>query len=358
MTGIKAKQIIGNLALKVENNSSKRVAPLIIPAGKIRDGAAIFQRMSVRIDKAVKAGNKIEGVNCNLKCGFCHGDSFIARKNEIAVSNDFFIASVSRLHLISGLPIDVHISGRGEPTLCGKELVDLVAGLKDLDFVETIKMTSNGLLLWRFAADLAQAGLDAINISLHSMQRERYADITGVDALAEVRQSIDRCVANGIKTKINCTAGPGLLEEMGMYLAFSREKKVPIKIFQILEGKESQTGSVFSAILAEFERIADSMQEYTSPYSGKILHVKGAVIDMKDSVINVCPKTVCAKRSACQEGCRYSIRINSDGYMQPCPVRSDNMVNLTDPGLNDQQIISALKRGGKYELCVKAQEAK
>lgn len=321
-------------------------------ARKSRERSDIFRRMAVRVDKTAMGGSRLSDLRCNLKCRFCHEDSFMKRTGRFAVDNQFLVETLKRLHGIANKPVEAHISGRGEPTLCGAELCELIREMKKLDFVTAIKLTTNGLLLGKLAADLALSGLSSVNVSLHSMRRERYAEITGVDALGGVLEGIDCCVEAGLPAKINCTAGPGLGRELDSYLDLSRRKKIPIKIFHILkEGGEegdAESEKALSEIEGELEKKAQSRKEYQYPYNGKVLYVDGAVVDLKDSRVNACPKEKCAKRRKCLEGCRYSIRLTSDGYLQPCPVRTDNAINLKDPGLNASMILAALESGGKY----------
>ena|GEM_PF-2426962 len=324
---------------------------------KSGQSADISRRMAVRIDKTARAGKRLTGLNCNLRCIFCHGDSFMERKGESAVDNAFFINSLKRLHALSQKKVEVHISGRGEPTLCGNELVEIVGLMNELQFVTRVKLTSNGLLLGKMARELSAAGLASVNVSLHSLKREEYKRITGVDALERVLESIDQCIEAGIPAKINCTSGPGFEGELEQYLELSRTKRIPVKLFYILSKDGEETNRESELVLTRsqvlLEERAEIVEEYSYPYNGKVMYIEGAIVDLKDSRVNVCKNKACEKRAECLEGCRYSIRITSDGYMQPCPVRIDNIVNLRDANVGDKQIIRALISGGKYALVSK-----
>ena len=64
-------------------------------------------------------------------------------------------------------------------------------------------MTTNGILLSEYLGELLDAGLDAVNISLDTMNRGRFEEITGFDQLSEVLKSIDAAVDSGLRVKVN-----------------------------------------------------------------------------------------------------------------------------------------------------------
>lgn len=64
-------------------------------------------------------------------------------------------------------------------------------------------MTTNGILLSEYLDELLDAGLDAVNISLDTMNRGRFEEITGFDQLPEVLKSIDAAVDSGLRVKVN-----------------------------------------------------------------------------------------------------------------------------------------------------------
>ncbi len=83
----------------------------------------------------------------------------------------------------------VHLTG-GEPSK-RKDIVRLVAGIKD-EGVQTIEMTTNGVPFYRLVEDLAAAGLNGVNISLDTLDREKFHQITGADALPYVLEAIEK----------------------------------------------------------------------------------------------------------------------------------------------------------------------
>jgi GTP 3',8-cyclase len=97
----------------------------------------------------------------------------------------------------------VRITG-GEP-LVRKGIVTLVGMIAGIDGVRDLSMTSNGVLLEQFAADLHKAGLQRINVSLDTVDPEKYAFITRTGNLKDVLKGIEAAnKANLAPVKINC----------------------------------------------------------------------------------------------------------------------------------------------------------
>ena len=96
--------------------------------------------------------------------------------------------------------------------------------LKAIPGIETVMLTTNGIWLRKFLPDLLEAGLDGVNISLDTLQREKYREITGYDGLEEVLKAVEACVSAGIRTKINVAAAREINETEILDLARLSEK--------------------------------------------------------------------------------------------------------------------------------------
>ena len=144
---------------------------------------------------------------CNLRCLYCmpHGllDPF---KEDELLTMDEIVTVVS---IFAELGIHkVRLTG-GEPLL-RKDVPSLVARLKRVPGIREVVMTSNGVLLKHFAEELKKAGLDRLNVSLDTLDRENFKRITGLDKLNEVLEGIDAVTRAGIRpVKINAVLMKG-----------------------------------------------------------------------------------------------------------------------------------------------------
>ncbi len=336
--------------------NSSRQAPLQV----VEEKTSRKDILNIRVDRTVPAGISATKRICNENCIFdhatgarCNDDLFLNEQGP-ALSNEGFAKIIKDLASVSGKKVRVHIAGDGEPTLLNNELVEFVKMLKGMDIVTSVKLTTNGTMLSSGTPSLAQrlgeAGLDNINLSLHTLKPDTFKEITGIDALDIVLRGIDGAVASGIKTSINCVLRPETLDELGPFIELSKNRGVTIKFFSLLSRTESiqkEYDALIDKLKSSLAAAADEYSGYAYPYDGMVYRIGNAVIDVKDSRANRCPNVSCSYRSMCIEGCRYEARVSRTGILQPCGVRSDNKINLTKPVITRNEIAAALVSGGK-----------
>jgi cyclic pyranopterin phosphate synthase len=132
---------------------------------------------------------------CNQRCHFCMplDQQFFHSKKEILSYEEIVMV----VKVANRLGIDrVRITG-GEP-LVRRALPQLIHMLKEQTDTQDISMTTNGLLLERFAQSLKEAGLDRINVSLHSLQPERFNKLTRFGTLETVLRGIRKAMEVGL----------------------------------------------------------------------------------------------------------------------------------------------------------------
>lgn len=126
----------------------------------------------------------------------------------------------------------VRITG-GEP-LVRRGVVDFVRDLSRVPGIADLCLTTNGVALVDLAAPLAAAGLHRVNISLDTVRRDRYAEVTRRDLLPEVLAGIDAAIAAGLlPVKINAVLLAGLHPaEVDEFLALAREMPVAVRFIE------------------------------------------------------------------------------------------------------------------------------
>lgn len=143
---------------------------------------------------------------CNLRCKYCmpaEGVEFIPH-DEILRYEEI----VRLVRIMAGLGVNrVRLTG-GEP-LVRKGLPELVESLKAIDGIDYVALTTNGLLLPEQADSLKRSGLDAVNISIDTLDPQRFAALTGKDALDAALAGLEKALAVGFSTvKVNCVLSP------------------------------------------------------------------------------------------------------------------------------------------------------
>ncbi len=171
---------------------------------------------------------------CNFRCFYClpNGEPAMARKDTILTFEEILYLSETFVSL--GIE-KIRLTG-GEP-LIRKDVPKLVAGLARLKPELTdIALTTNGFDLPRHATALKMAGLDRVTISLDTLKRERFADITGVDALDRVLAAVESAKSNGFEpVKLNAVIVRGRNEdELTNFAHFAREHDLSMRFIEYM----------------------------------------------------------------------------------------------------------------------------
>ena len=139
---------------------------------------------------------------CNLRCVYCMPEEGIQLMDHREIISYEEILEVIREGIRIGIT-KVRITG-GEP-LVRKGVVNLIEMIARLDGISDLGMTTNGILLEQFATDLAKAGLHRINISLDTINPEKYRQITRGGEIEKVFSGIKSAQSASISPiKINC----------------------------------------------------------------------------------------------------------------------------------------------------------
>lgn len=168
---------------------------------------------------------------CNLRCHYCmpsYGVDCIPHKAILSFEE---IEAVVRMAVELGIS-KVRLTG-GEP-LVRRDIIKLVAMLAGVDGITDLAMTTNGLLLGIMAADLAAAGLQRVNISLDTLDPERFAAITGGGDVSAVLRGIAAAHASKLTPiKINCVVEKSRDEKDAMAVAhFGEENGMEVRFIQ------------------------------------------------------------------------------------------------------------------------------
>jgi len=148
---------------------------------------------------------------CNLRCRYCMpGEGIKLLRHEDILSFDE-ITDFTKCAVRHGLT-KVRITG-GEP-LVRKGVVELVGMIAGIDGIKDLSMTTNGVLLKTFAAGLKKAGLQRVNISLDTVDPEKYHYITRGGDVRDVFEGIEAARSAGlVPVKINCVINGSMDED-------------------------------------------------------------------------------------------------------------------------------------------------
>jgi cyclic pyranopterin phosphate synthase len=196
---------------------------------------------------------------CNFRCRYCmpaEGLEWLERDELLSFEE------IERLvRVLARMGVDeVRLTG-GEP-LVRRDLPTLVGMLAATPGVRDLSLTTNGVLLDRFAAPLVQAGLRRLNVSLDSLSHIRFAEITRRDALDRVLAGLAAAERHPElrPIKVNCVAIKGFTEEEVPTLAELARRKpyvvrfiefMPLDADQAWRGDDVLTGGEIRALIEE-----------------------------------------------------------------------------------------------------------
>ena len=152
---------------------------------------------------------------CNLRCVYCMPQEIMFRPPASLLQDDEVVTLV---RVAASLGVDkIRLTG-GEPTV-RRGVVDLVREIRAVPGIGRVAMTTNGLRLEELARPLAEAGLDQVNISIDSLDIEKFRQITRRGDLDDVWRGIAAAEAAGLRLKLNCVVTRGFNDDEVVELA-------------------------------------------------------------------------------------------------------------------------------------------
>lgn len=181
-----------------------------------------------------KAGRQIDYMRisitdrCNLRCKYCMpGDIETTDMANLLTYEE--IAKVTETAASLGIR---HIRLTGGEPLVRRGCVDLVKKIKNISGINTVGMTTNGVLLAEHARALKEAGLDSVNVSLDTLDETEFQRLTGRDELKAVLAGIGAVQEVEIPVKINTVHYKNL--DWRAVLAYADERQIPVRFIEMM----------------------------------------------------------------------------------------------------------------------------
>jgi len=166
---------------------------------------------------------------CTLKCAYCRaGEGLCPKRAELSAAEFLRVVRAAALLGVS----KVRLTG-GEPML-RRDLDEIIRGIRAVDGVREIAMTTNAQHLPGQARALREAGLDRLNISVDSLQARRYEEITGGGSLEKVLRGVDEALEAGFAPiKLNAVLLRGVNDdEVDDFIALTRDRSIHVRFIE------------------------------------------------------------------------------------------------------------------------------
>lgn len=170
---------------------------------------------------------------CNFRCTYCLPHGYHAEPGHAGPLSLDEIARLLRGFAAMGMH-KLRITG-GEPSV-RRDLTDVLRTAAAVRSVTQLAMTTNGTLLSRRLHEWMDAGLNAINVSVDSLDRAAFARITGHDRLDDILHGIDMALAAGLPTKLNAVLLRGVNDnELPRWLDYLRDHAVGLRFIELMQ---------------------------------------------------------------------------------------------------------------------------
>ena len=265
---------------------------------------------------------------CNLRCGYCMPECGVPSVPHDKILRFDEIVRLVKIFCSLGIK-NVKITG-GEP-LVRKGAVGLIKDIKAIDGIEKVSLTTNGILLSENLNALAEAGIEGINISLDTLDRQKYMKITGFDGLNTVLKVIDECRAfPEIKIKINAvTMADYNRDEICKLADFAADMGVTLRFIEMMPiglgtGFGGYNQDEIMTVLEEAYGPAKTINEEVGSGPAKYYSFEG----LKGRIGFISP----ISHKFCRSCNR--IRLTSEGLLRPC-LGSEMGTDLRKPMRDD-----------------------
>ena len=169
---------------------------------------------------------------CNLRCTYCMPAEGVPPRAHDEILSYEELVTFARVAVECGIS-KVRITG-GEP-LVRHGCADFVGMLARTDGIDDISLTTNGLLLPRFAGDLRRNGLRRVNVSIDSLDPARYAKVTRGSRLDEALAGLDAAIVAGFDpVKVNVLLLEGIEDELDAFVDLTRERPVHVRFIEFM----------------------------------------------------------------------------------------------------------------------------
>ncbi|MFL0124620.1 GTP 3',8-cyclase MoaA [Tenacibaculum maritimum] len=261
---------------------------------------------------------------CNLRCQYCmpaHGIEIVPRKDLLSYKEMYRI-----IRILTELGVTkVRLTG-GEPFV-RKGFVDFLEMLSFNDLLDTINITTNGALISKHIEKIEQLKkVKTINLSIDSLQKEKFHSITRRDVFPEVYQTLEALEKSSLHLKLNTVVQSGFnTDEINDFVALTQHKNIAVRFIEempfngkgLRETKEVWNyNRILSEIKSAFNITKTETEKSATSHNFSVKNHKGSI-----GIIPAFTRTIC---NDCNR-----IRITSTGLFKNC-LFDEGVFNLRD----------------------------
>ena len=268
---------------------------------------------------------------CNLRCKYCMPESGVKSLCHSDILSIEEIVEIVKVASKNGIK-KIRLTG-GEP-LVRRGFINLCKQISEINEIEDIAITTNGVHLKAMADELFENKVRRINFSLDTLVKEKYNDITRRNDFDKTMESLFYAIKKGFKVKINVVLIGGFNDdEIEDFVNLANKYDLEVRFIELMQIGETANWSKdkFVSNKIVLEKVPELEFDGVSGVA-KIYKIKG----QKGRIGLISPISC----SFCEDCNR--IRLTSDGKLKPC-LHSSDEINLK--GLSGEELEEVFKRG-------------
>lgn len=268
---------------------------------------------------------------CNLRCKYCMPESGVESLCHSDILSIEEIVEIVKVASKNGIK-KIRLTG-GEP-LVRRGFINLCKQISEINEIEDIAITTNGVYLKEMADELFENKVRRINFSLDTLIKEKYNDITRRNDFDKTMESLFYAIKKGFKVKINVVLIGGFNDdEIQDFVNLANDYDLEVRFIELMQIGETANWSKnkFVSNKIVLEKVPELEFDGVSGVA-KIYKIKG----QKGRIGLISPISC----SFCEDCNR--IRLTSDGKLKPC-LHSKDEINLK--GLSGEELEEVFKRG-------------
>lgn len=268
---------------------------------------------------------------CNLRCKYCMPESGVESLCHSDILSIEEIVEIVKVASKNGIK-KIRLTG-GEP-LVRRGFINLCKQISEINEIEDIAITTNGVYLKEMADELFENKVRRINFSLDTLIKEKYNDITRRNGFDKTMESLFYAIKKGFKVKINVVLIGGFNDdEIQDFVNLANDYDLEVRFIELMQIGETANWSKdkFVSNKIVLEKVPELEFDGVSGVA-KIYKIKG----QKGRIGLISPISC----SFCEDCNR--IRLTSDGKLKPC-LHSRDEINLK--GLSGEELEEVFKRG-------------
>ncbi len=273
---------------------------------------------------------------CNLRCVYCMPETGIDKMCHEEILRFEDVEKVITACAALGIS-KVRFTG-GEPLVLSG-LDRLIKHTASMPSIKDISLTTNGMLLADMAENLKNAGLNRVNISLDTLNAEKFKYVTRLGDIDKVFKSIEKCRELDMPVKINAVLMKGFNDdEIGDFIKLTMDAPIQVRFIELMPIGEGL--KYFDKCSMKVEEIIERFPELVPIEDESKVASVYSMPGAKGSVGLISPVS-CKFCSDCNR-----IRLTSTGMIKPC-LHSAEEINLK-PYLNDERKLVDVIRDAVY----------